>query len=80
MKNICILIVCSIVFGCSGMSHIGYRCEGKIKSDLLKNFGPPENVKKSVQGVETWEYTMGGGVKAYTFQDDACIRENSYQR
>jgi len=74
---IVLLLTCSMLFGCSGMGHITYRGEGQTKGAVLKEFGPPERVIKSIDNVETWEYTMGGGVKTYTFQGDVCVKENS---
>ena len=68
---------CVFLSGCTGMEHIGYRCRGQTKSVILGKFGPPERVEKSIEDTETWEYTMGGGVKTYTFQGDACVKENS---
>lgn len=66
-----------ILAGCAGMGHITYRCEGHTKSDIKQQFGPPERVNKGIENSETWEYTMGGGVKTYTFEGEKCVRENS---
>ncbi len=74
---VALVLIFASLFGCSGMGHISYRCEGQPKSAVLKVFGPPERVIKSIENVETWEYTMGGGVKTYTFQGDKCVKENS---
>lgn len=63
--------------GCAGTAHIGYNCKGQSKSMVMSKFGPPERVEKSVKNVETWEYTMGGGVKTYTFQGETCVKQNS---
>jgi len=75
------LVVClSILSGCVGMGHITYNCVGQSKQDVLAKFGPPEEVVKSIENVETWEYRYGaaaGGdsIKSYTFQGDKCLRQ-----
>ncbi len=76
-SRVVLVFTCSILCSCAGMGHIGYRCEGQPKSAVLQKFGPPERVIKSIENAETWEYTMGGGVKTYTFLGDKCVKENS---
>lgn len=76
-KYTLILITCFFLSSCAGMGHISYKCKGHTKSDLMGKFGPPERVNKGVENSETWEYTMGGGVKTYTFQGEQCVRQNS---
>jgi hypothetical protein len=72
-------IVAVTLTACSGTGHITYHCTGdqKTKDDVLAEFGTPERVIDSVRGAETWEYTMGSGVKTYTFNGNVCVRSNS---
>ena len=76
-KSFVFVLTCSLLSGCAGMDHIGYLCYGHTKSEVKQKFGPPERVVQSTEGAETWEYTMGGGVRAYTFQGEDCVKDTS---